>query len=210
MTQSEPMVLNIHQEKANLLWTYTQFAKDCVGPGKVCLGACVTPKLSYTETYAILDKLSVVAPVFNPESIALPAVILGVDSQGRTTYAIEQDEIDARTLVEGADQTIVLGFDCDLKDGNTICFDTDSNSQPVTATIPPTSLVLAVVSTAAPSASMKHAIRPMKHPIRKFFRKRVIRRKRVIQSDMLIQSDMSIQSTTTRRSEYQHLSSAHS
>ncbi|KAJ6582224.1 hypothetical protein B0H19DRAFT_1061663 [Mycena capillaripes] len=39
--------------------TYTQFAKDCVGPGKVCLGACVTPKLSYTETYAILDKLSV-------------------------------------------------------------------------------------------------------------------------------------------------------
>ncbi|KAJ6585895.1 hypothetical protein B0H19DRAFT_1060076 [Mycena capillaripes] len=31
--------------------TYTQFVKDCVGPGKVCLGACVTPKLSYTELW---------------------------------------------------------------------------------------------------------------------------------------------------------------
>ncbi|KAJ6528110.1 ankyrin repeat-containing domain protein [Mycena capillaripes] len=29
--------------------TYTQFVKDCIGPGKVCLGVSVTPKLSYTE-----------------------------------------------------------------------------------------------------------------------------------------------------------------
>ncbi|KAJ6568776.1 hypothetical protein B0H19DRAFT_1256492 [Mycena capillaripes] len=36
--------------------TYTQFVKDCVGPGKTHLDM---PRLSYTETYAILGKLSV-------------------------------------------------------------------------------------------------------------------------------------------------------
>jgi hypothetical protein len=38
-----------------------------------------------------------VPPFFNSQSSAFPAVVLGVDSQGRTTYALEQDLIDATT-----------------------------------------------------------------------------------------------------------------
>ncbi|KAJ7809212.1 hypothetical protein B0H14DRAFT_3151702 [Mycena olivaceomarginata] len=68
-----------------------------------------------------------VPPVFNPESSPLPAVVLGVDSQGRTTYAIEQDAVDGSktipltaTMVQGADHAgytfsaSAAGFDVEL------------------------------------------------------------------------------------------------
>ncbi|KAJ6489964.1 hypothetical protein C8R45DRAFT_1138879, partial [Mycena sanguinolenta] len=35
-----------------------------------------------------------VPPVFNTDSAVLPAVVLGVDSKGRTTYAVEQDFVE--------------------------------------------------------------------------------------------------------------------
>ncbi|KAJ7698071.1 hypothetical protein B0H17DRAFT_1051078 [Mycena rosella] len=101
---------------------------------------------------------------------ALTAEILGVDSNGRTTYALAQDEMQGSsvlvsatgTLIEGADYFsytyaidgdigITLGLECALKDGNAICQDGGE-----TATVPLSSLgswVLDVVSTAAPSGS---------------------------------------------------------
>ncbi|KAJ7698083.1 hypothetical protein B0H17DRAFT_1051101 [Mycena rosella] len=101
---------------------------------------------------------------------ALTAEILGVDSNGRTTYALAQDEMQGSsvlvsatgTLVEGSDYFsytyaidgaigITLGLECALKDGNAICQDGAE-----TATSPLSSLgswVLDVVSTAAPSGS---------------------------------------------------------
>ncbi|KAJ6490716.1 hypothetical protein C8R47DRAFT_1214994 [Mycena vitilis] len=116
-----------------------------------------------------------VPPFFNPISTALPAVVLGVDSQGRTTYAVEQDQVEASTtipitgtLVQGADhasytfsftksgETVIAGFDCGLQGGNAICSDIDtrSNSQVETATISGlVPFVIDVVSTAAPSGS---------------------------------------------------------
>ncbi|KAJ7183684.1 hypothetical protein C8R46DRAFT_1209835 [Mycena filopes] len=90
--------------------------------------------------------VTVAAPFFNPISAtdALPATILGVDAAGRTTYALNQDEVQDNisykttlakitgTLVAAADYAsytiaadvpglaITLGFDCsvDGKSGN--------------------------------------------------------------------------------------------
>ncbi|KAJ6524742.1 hypothetical protein B0H19DRAFT_1085135 [Mycena capillaripes] len=47
----------------NKSWSEWKGPHCTQSPGKVCLGACVTPKLSYTETYAILDKLSFTAEI---------------------------------------------------------------------------------------------------------------------------------------------------
>ncbi|KAJ6531158.1 hypothetical protein B0H19DRAFT_1082122 [Mycena capillaripes] len=128
------------------------------------------------EAYALPAVVTLsVPPFFNPVSSPLPAVVLGVDSQGRTTYAVEQDQVEGTsttpltaTLVEGADhasytfsfttahETILAGFDCDLKNGNAICSDVDSASQLETATISTLApFVIDVVSTAAPSATSK-------------------------------------------------------
>ncbi|KAJ7685664.1 hypothetical protein DFH06DRAFT_1313950 [Mycena polygramma] len=117
-----------------------------------------------------------VPPFFNPQSSPFPAVVLGVDSQGRTTYAVEQDEIDGgsttpltATLVEGPDhifytfshtapsEAFTIGFDCGLKNGQAICsgVDSDRRSGLKTETATLSSLapfVLDVVSTAAPSS----------------------------------------------------------
>ncbi|KAF8205314.1 hypothetical protein K438DRAFT_1757296 [Mycena galopus ATCC 62051] len=114
-----------------------------------------------------------VPPVFNSDTSALAAIVLGVDSQGRTTYAIDDPLIDGSstvpltaTLVEGASYAsytfsasadgleIALGFDCDLEGGEAICSGTDSNSQLQTATIGSLQpYVLDVVSTATASGS---------------------------------------------------------
>ncbi|KAF7337899.1 hypothetical protein MVEN_02013000 [Mycena venus] len=92
-------------------------------------------------------------------------------TQGRTTYAVEQDaeaggstRTLTATLVEGTDyvfytlshtassESIIVGFDCGLKNGKAICSGTNANAQPQTATVPSLgTLVLDVVSTAAPS-----------------------------------------------------------
>ncbi|KAJ6531157.1 hypothetical protein B0H19DRAFT_471445 [Mycena capillaripes] len=126
-------------------------------------------------------KLTVtVLPALNPQSTAAPAVVLGVDSQGRTTYAVELDEIQGgstapltATLVEGSDhvgftlshtaasETIIIGYDCGLKNGKAICSGVDSNSQPGTATASSLGeFVLDVVSTAAPSEPTSESAAP--------------------------------------------------
>ncbi|KAJ6490718.1 hypothetical protein C8R47DRAFT_1214996 [Mycena vitilis] len=105
-------------------------------------------------------------------SQTLSASVVGVDSQGRTTYAVNEDETEGSstvahitaTLVQGADhamftlshtsasETIIVGYDCDLKDGNAICSDVES-SQPFTTTVALESdFVLDVAATAAPSS----------------------------------------------------------
>ncbi|KAK7039686.1 hypothetical protein R3P38DRAFT_2376391, partial [Favolaschia claudopus] len=117
-----------------------------------------------------------VPPFFNDDLTSpLPAVVLGVDSEGHTTYAIEQDLIESgvsatkttpftATLVEGASYAsytlsisaaglrLDLGFDCTLDSAKNeaVCQDFDQeSSKSVTATIPSlTGLVLDVVSTA--------------------------------------------------------------
>ncbi|KAJ7817160.1 hypothetical protein B0H14DRAFT_3474795 [Mycena olivaceomarginata] len=107
-------------------------------------------------------------------SSALPAVVLGIDSQGRTTYAFEQDgKIGSTTfpttatLVQGADYAsyysasaggfeVDLGMDCDLKGGGANCPVTRSNSPAATLTFTTLKpLVIDVVSTALPSATGK-------------------------------------------------------
>ncbi|KAF7345344.1 hypothetical protein MSAN_01911400 [Mycena sanguinolenta] len=111
-----------------------------------------------------------VPPVFNADSTTLPAVILGVDSEGRTTYAVEQDLIETgsttipltATLVEAADYAsytfsvsteglnLVVGFDCDLENDNAICSGLDDSSQLATATLSSLEpFIIEVVSTAA-------------------------------------------------------------
>ncbi|KAJ7486448.1 hypothetical protein FB451DRAFT_1362846 [Mycena latifolia] len=100
---------------------------------------------------------------------AITAHIIGVDSNGHTTYALEQNEMQGSsvlasatgTLVEGSDHVsytyaldasgiaITIGVDCDLKDGKAICSDATE-----TATVSSLgSWVLDVVSTPAPSGS---------------------------------------------------------
>ncbi|KAJ7685662.1 hypothetical protein DFH06DRAFT_1463648 [Mycena polygramma] len=132
--------------------------------------------VTFTHVTALPATLTLsVPPLFNPISTALPAVVLGVDAQRRTTYAVEQDQVEASTtipitgtLVQGADhasytfsfttagETVIAGFDCGLQGENAICSDIDtrSNSQVATATISGLQpFVIDVVSTAAPSGS---------------------------------------------------------
>ncbi|KAJ7769761.1 hypothetical protein B0H14DRAFT_3164942 [Mycena olivaceomarginata] len=109
-----------------------------------------------------------VPPLFLPLSSALPAVILGVDSQGRTTYAIEQDAVEGTktTPLTGADYAgytfsasadgfdIEVDFECDLKGVQAICSGPDSNSQVATATLSSLDpFIIDVVSTVAPSGA---------------------------------------------------------
>ncbi|KAK7044415.1 hypothetical protein R3P38DRAFT_3431742 [Favolaschia claudopus] len=127
----------------------------------------------------VVTTLAVPALVFNPDSSPLPAVVLGVDKEGHTTYAINQIGImsDAlttqtipftATLVAGASYAsytlsisapgirLADGFDCSLDQNKNeaVCseflFDTKGSTMAV-ATIPSlTGLVVDVVSTAAP------------------------------------------------------------
>ncbi|KAF7365757.1 hypothetical protein MVEN_00449500 [Mycena venus] len=106
------------------------------------------------------------------DSSAIPAAILGVDSQGRTTYALNENEMQGSstialataTLVEGSDYfsytlssppplEVVIGFDCPLKDGGAVCTGVDDNSQAITSTLSLEPLVLDITSTAGGGAS---------------------------------------------------------
>ncbi|KAJ7486457.1 hypothetical protein FB451DRAFT_1167892 [Mycena latifolia] len=89
------------------------------------------------------ELVTVGAPFGDDSTTVLTAHVLGVDSNGRTTYALEQNAMQGSsvlasatgTLVEGSDHVsytyaldgagfaITLGVDCDLKDGNAICSD---------------------------------------------------------------------------------------
>ncbi|KAJ7633105.1 hypothetical protein FB45DRAFT_1027212 [Roridomyces roridus] len=110
---------------------------------------------------------------FNAESTALQAAVVGVDSNGHTTYALKQDEMEGSstaafitgTLVAGGDPavadytlsftsqglTLVAGFDCNLQSGGAVCTGVDDSAKgPQTATLSVTQLVLDVPG---PSAS---------------------------------------------------------
>ncbi|KAJ7154195.1 hypothetical protein C8R46DRAFT_446581 [Mycena filopes] len=132
-----------------------------------------------SSRYAVnaVDTITLPAPNIPNDFGALTetGAVLGVDSQGRTTYGIEnvKGSIYA-TRVQGSDHvfitlsqtgvdtelstttrflTAIEGYDCDLeKDGGAVCSGVDvSNSRFGTTTMPPQSvgtLVLAVVSTA--------------------------------------------------------------
>ncbi|KAF8205605.1 hypothetical protein K438DRAFT_1964032 [Mycena galopus ATCC 62051] len=125
--------------------------------------AAIIPQITATPTPALL---TLPYPLF-PQSSPAPAVVLGVDSQGHTTYAVEEDEIDyatsggppflptttipiTGTLVAGADHAaftfsaddgITLESDCDYQGGNAVLTFLGSN------------FVLDVVSTASPNIS---------------------------------------------------------
>ncbi|KAF8205593.1 hypothetical protein K438DRAFT_1964022 [Mycena galopus ATCC 62051] len=137
----------------------------------------VIPQIIATPTPALI---TLPYPLL-PQSSPAPAVILGVDSQGHTTYALEEDILElgasaptttfpaTATLVAGTDHAfltysasadglaIALGLDCEFQSGNAICSGLDLSSQAQTTTIPFASqasgapFVLDVVSTAAPS-----------------------------------------------------------
>ncbi|KAJ6531155.1 hypothetical protein B0H19DRAFT_1273371 [Mycena capillaripes] len=107
---------------------------------------------------------------------AVSAEVLGVDSQGRTTYALNMDETEGSstiefitgTLVQGSDdafftlshtsvsETIELDYNCAFNAGNAICSGLDSGL-PVTTTIPADAIVLDVAATPAPSGSTPSA-----------------------------------------------------
>ncbi|KAJ7355920.1 hypothetical protein DFH08DRAFT_933693 [Mycena albidolilacea] len=117
--------------------------------------------------------LGLVTPCLELGDQTATAAILGVDSQGRTTYAVQQIQIDegtelplTGTLVEGSDhvfftfshtigeKTFIEGYDCGLENGGAVCSGTgvDSDTPLTTSTV--TSLgfyVFDIVSTAAPS-----------------------------------------------------------
>ncbi|KAK7039685.1 hypothetical protein R3P38DRAFT_2901413 [Favolaschia claudopus] len=125
--------------------------------------------------------LAVPGPSFFPtDTTPIPATMLGVDSEGRTKYLVEEDffiaaESDGSkvpfiyTIVEGKDHIAVaisppsqlgpsasaLSYGCDMKNGQAVC----SGFNPMaTKTASVAGLVIDVVSTAAPSpnsASMR-------------------------------------------------------
>ncbi|KAJ7772997.1 hypothetical protein DFH07DRAFT_149314 [Mycena maculata] len=113
--------------------------------------------------------------LFNPVSTAVPATILGVDSQGHTTYVIEQDEMRGSSIIAQATETVVegegsdymsltlssppplqieLGFECSLEGANAICSQAVSGSQEFTTTIATSffqQIVVDVTSTPTPT-----------------------------------------------------------
>ncbi|KAJ6513522.1 hypothetical protein DFH09DRAFT_1288257 [Mycena vulgaris] len=113
--------------------------------------------------------VTVVAPFGGDSTTVLSAEVLGVDSDGRTTYALAQNAMQGSsvlvsatgTLVEGSDHvsytyalagdglTINVGADCALTGGNALC---GVAGQTVTVSSLG-SWVLDVASTASPSAS---------------------------------------------------------
>ncbi|KAJ6564153.1 hypothetical protein B0H19DRAFT_1374640 [Mycena capillaripes] len=116
-----------------------------------------------------LPVLPIPSSILHSDGTAL-AVVIGVDAQNRTIYAVEQDEKEKTatipltgTLVAGTDHAFytfagttpgasnAFGYDCalDVKDGKALCAMTDSNSQVVTSTAALGTIVLDVVSTAS-------------------------------------------------------------
>ncbi|KAJ7811604.1 hypothetical protein B0H14DRAFT_3479594 [Mycena olivaceomarginata] len=104
-----------------------------------------------------------------PASTAFSTDIVGVDSQGRTTYVVHEGntEVVTATLVQGSDHafftlshinaadTLITGYDCALNGGNAICSDVDPvSSKPITTTVFAVSIILDVAATtAAPSGT---------------------------------------------------------
>ncbi|KAJ7656383.1 hypothetical protein DFH06DRAFT_1411112 [Mycena polygramma] len=99
---------------------------------------------------------------------ARSAAILGVDAQGRTTYAIDEyaegggtREVLTATLVQGADSAtftiggaLAIGYDCDFSGGSAVCVEVDDSFVPMTSTMALGSeLVLDVPLTGSPSPS---------------------------------------------------------
>ncbi|KAJ7633108.1 hypothetical protein FB45DRAFT_1148581 [Roridomyces roridus] len=110
-----------------------------------------------------------VPPFFDPQSTALQAAVVGVDSQGHTTYALKQDEVEGSstlafitgTLVAGGDPavadytlsftsqgiTALAGFDCGLQSGGIACPGLNDGDSSTAVT----QLVLDVTGTGAPA-----------------------------------------------------------
>ncbi|KAJ6531579.1 hypothetical protein DFH09DRAFT_1182829 [Mycena vulgaris] len=103
------------------------------------------------------------------EDVAVTAQILGVDSQGRTTYVLQEPStpLETATIVAASDYvsftvsyqdattTDIGGLECKLVAGNYVCVGA-GGSAAATATIPPqamASLVLDVVSSLPPASS---------------------------------------------------------
>ncbi|KAJ7143079.1 hypothetical protein C8R43DRAFT_1130874 [Mycena crocata] len=119
--------------------------------------------------------VTVLAPFGTADSEPLTGAILGVDSKGRTTYALDQNEMIGSstaalitgTLVEGSDyfsymfshtsasNTFIFGpLDCAIQGNDAVCTAVDSDSQPITTTLASLApLVIDVTSTAAPGGS---------------------------------------------------------
>ncbi|KAJ6531578.1 hypothetical protein DFH09DRAFT_1370407 [Mycena vulgaris] len=134
------------------------------------------------------ELVTVTLPFGDAETAAMTASIVGVDSQGRTTYAIQQPEMQGTstlasatgTLVEASDYmsytyaldgqgiAITIGADCALKDGTAICTGLDESSHVATATIsslaawvldvPPTGSPGGPLPTGKPSSSQKNSV----------------------------------------------------
>ncbi|KAJ7633106.1 hypothetical protein FB45DRAFT_1003275 [Roridomyces roridus] len=119
-----------------------------------------------------------VPPFFEPESLstAVQAAVVGVDSEGHTTYALKQDQVESSstlafvtgTLVAGGDPavadytisftsqavTVLAGFDCGLQSDGAVCSGVAAGGQgPQTAALSVTQLVLDVTGTAAPASA---------------------------------------------------------
>ncbi|KAJ7030248.1 hypothetical protein C8F04DRAFT_735001 [Mycena alexandri] len=140
----------------------------------VVLGTFAT--LASLASAAPTEVTLLVPPFFNSEPAPLTATVLGVDAQGRTTYALNQDEMQGSstlapvtgTMVAAADYAsytlaadvpgiaITIGFDCALQNGNAFCTGLDESSKPATATISSLQpLVVDVIATATPQAAGK-------------------------------------------------------
>ncbi|KAJ6526299.1 hypothetical protein DFH09DRAFT_1182782 [Mycena vulgaris] len=118
--------------------------------------------------------ITITAP-FAIETPSLTAKVVGVGSQGRTTYALDEPVTlesstvtVTATLVKGSDyisygyskaiesQTVVGGFDCALTGGNAVCTNVYVNTDSPTATTV-TSLgpiVLDIKSSATPAGTV--------------------------------------------------------
>ncbi|KAJ7042146.1 hypothetical protein C8F04DRAFT_1252130 [Mycena alexandri] len=126
-----------------------------------------------------------VPPFFIPETAPFTATILGVDAQGRTTYALNQDEMQGGStvapitgiIVAAADYAsytvaaevpglaITLGFDCALQRGDAVCTGLDESSKPATATISSLQpFVVDVIATATPSTTLSGSATPSATP----------------------------------------------
>ncbi|KAJ7164064.1 hypothetical protein C8R46DRAFT_1351949 [Mycena filopes] len=123
----------------------------------------LTARLGYVEASPAL--ITVTAPLAQTAS---DVIVGGVDSLGRTTYLIPEDETQGKstiqlltaTLVAGADHAfytiaassagldLIVGFDCGISGGNAICSDVDKNSKPVTTTLSGEAFVLDIATTA--------------------------------------------------------------
>ncbi|KAJ7164243.1 hypothetical protein C8R46DRAFT_1352049 [Mycena filopes] len=128
----------------------------------------LTAKFGYVRASPAL--ITVGGPIAQTAS---EVVVGGVDSLGRITYLIPEDEMQGSstiqpltaTLVAAADHAfytlaasgsglaLTLGFDCGISGANAICSDVDESAKPFTTTISAEPFVLDIVTTAAVGGS---------------------------------------------------------